>query len=51
MNYPKQPLSFGDQADLLIQRGLIGDRDRIIERLEAVNYYRLSACGDRFDYA
>jgi abortive infection bacteriophage resistance protein len=43
MKYPKPPISFGDQADLLIQRGLAGDRNRIIECLEAVNYYRLSA--------
>ncbi len=43
MKYPKRSLSFDDQADLLIQRGLLGDRDQIIERLKAVNYYRLSA--------
>ena len=43
MKYPKPALSFAEQADLLLQRGLVGDRDRIIERLESVNYYRLSA--------
>jgi abortive infection bacteriophage resistance protein len=43
MRYLKQALSFPDQADMLLQRGLVTDRDTLIERLKAVNYYRLSA--------
>jgi abortive infection bacteriophage resistance protein len=43
MKYTKESLSFEQQADLLIRRGLLGERDQIIQRLEAVNYYRLSA--------
>lgn len=41
--YLKSPLSFREQADRLIRRGLIGDKDLIEERLSSVNYYRLSA--------
>jgi abortive infection bacteriophage resistance protein len=43
MNYAKRPLTFEQQADLLIRRGMTGDRGLIISRLTAVNYYRLSA--------
>jgi abortive infection bacteriophage resistance protein len=43
VKYPKPPLSFPDQADLLIGRGLLADRAELIDRLAAVNYYRLSA--------
>lgn len=42
MKYSKPPLTFEDQADLLISRGMTGDRNDIISRLSAVNYYRLS---------
>ncbi|MCK5243345.1 Abi family protein [bacterium] len=42
MEYKKSPLSFEQQADQLIVRGLIADRDKLIERLKRVNYYRLS---------
>lgn len=42
MKYEKPPLSYEAQADLLIQRGMGGDRDLMISRLAAVNYYRLS---------
>ena len=42
MEYEKKPLSFEDQADLLMCRGLQADRDELIRRLEAVSYYRLS---------
>jgi abortive infection bacteriophage resistance protein len=42
MKYQKQALTFEEQADCLIQRGLIADRILLIRRLEAVNYYRLS---------
>lgn len=44
MKYLKPPLSFSDQADLLIGRGLIvTDKADLISKLEAVSYYRLSA--------
>jgi abortive infection bacteriophage resistance protein len=43
VKYTKAALPFSDQADLLIQRGLVSDRDVLIARLEAVSYYRLSA--------
>ena len=42
MNYDKPPISFAEQADLLIKRGLIADRALLIDRLKNVNYYRLS---------
>ena len=42
MKYTKPALTYEEQADLLISRGMIGDRDHIISQLSAVNYYRLS---------
>jgi len=42
MDYLKEPLSFEEQADQLLKRGLIADRDVLIKRLSSVNYYRLS---------
>jgi len=42
MIYSKPALSYDEQADLLISRGLIADRQILIERLRSVNYYRLS---------
>lgn len=42
MKYTKPPLSFEQQADLLLKRGMQGDRSFMIERLQSVNYYRLS---------
>ncbi len=42
MNYSKPALSREQQADLLISRGMLGNRDQIISQLSAVNYYRLS---------
>jgi len=42
MKYDKPPLSFEEQADLLIKRGLVVDREFLIDRLKSVNYYRLS---------
>src|SRR6266508_2779501 len=42
MEYPKQALTFEQQADLLISRGLIADRNLLINRLRSVNYYRFS---------
>lgn len=43
MKYSKRALSFADQADRLMARGLLADRAELIARLESVNYYRLSA--------
>lgn len=42
MSYVKPPLTLDQQADLLIQRGMTGNRELMIERLRMVNYYRLS---------
>jgi abortive infection bacteriophage resistance protein len=41
--YAKPPLSFEEQADQLLRRGMVGDRATIIARLSMINYYRLSA--------
>jgi abortive infection bacteriophage resistance protein len=40
--YGKGPLTFEQQADRLLDRGLIAERDELITRLSAVNYYRLT---------
>ena len=42
MLYAKKAITLEKQADQLIGRGLIADRDELIARLKAVNYYRLS---------
>ena len=42
MKYAKPSLTFEEQADLLLKRGLTADRDELTQRLEAVSYYRLS---------
>ncbi len=42
MKYSKQALSFEDQADRLLARGVSADREELIQRLVAVSYYRLS---------
>jgi len=42
MKYTKPPLSFEQQANLLLARGLTSDRNQLIEKLKAVSYYRLS---------
>ncbi|HLA84244.1 MAG TPA: Abi family protein [Thermoguttaceae bacterium] len=42
MRYDKPPLTFQEQADLLLSRGMKGDRSAIMDRLAVVNYYRLS---------
>lgn len=42
MKYNKPPLSFEEQADRLLSRGMIGDRDVMITRMQSVSYYRLS---------
>lgn len=44
MKYTKPALTFADQADLLLKRGLAAPgKPVIIEKLQAVSYYRLSA--------
>jgi abortive infection bacteriophage resistance protein len=43
LKYAKPPISSDKQADLLISRGMGGNRDQIIERLNTVGYFRLSA--------
>lgn len=42
MKYTKPPLSFKEQSDLLLSRGMIGDPAIIIDCLSSVSYYRLS---------
>src|SRR5277367_3352549 len=43
VKYTKPVLSFEQQADQLLNRGLEADRARLIETLSRVSYYRLSA--------
>ncbi|MHB1357727.1 MAG: Abi family protein [Anaerolineae bacterium] len=44
MKYTKSALSFEEQSDLLISRGLVvADRNELVQFLGRVNYYRLSA--------
>jgi abortive infection bacteriophage resistance protein len=42
MKYTKPPLTYPQQADLLLSRGLIADKQDIINKLQAVSYYRLT---------
>jgi abortive infection bacteriophage resistance protein len=42
MKYGKPALTVEQQADLLLSRGMQGDRGAMIDRLSVVNYYRLS---------
>ncbi len=42
MIYTKPSLTLDQQADQLIDRGLVANRDELIGRLKVVNYYRLS---------
>ena len=42
MKFSKRPLTFDEQADLLIARGMEGDRAQLVQCLASVNYYRLS---------
>lgn len=42
MLYSKAPFTLEEQANQLLQRGLLADRALLIERLKSVNYYRLS---------
>jgi abortive infection bacteriophage resistance protein len=42
LKYEKRPLSFEAQADQLLERGLVASRQELIDRLQRVNYYRLT---------
>ena len=42
MEFTKPFLTFEEQADLLISRGMIADKGVLVEHLEDVGYYRLS---------
>ena len=42
MEYTKPSLTYEEQANVLISRGLLADRDVLIATLQNVNYYRLS---------
>ena len=42
MKYFKSAISLEQQADLLLSRGFLAERDILISRLRSVNYYRLS---------
>ena len=42
MEFTKPALTFVQQAEQLMQRGMTGDKSQIIEKLQAVSYYRLS---------
>jgi len=42
MKYTKQPLSFQEQAKILLKRGLIADNDELCHFLSRVNYYRFT---------
>lgn len=43
MQFTKSALSLDQQVELLVTRGMVGDRQRMRRRLASVNYYRLSA--------
>lgn len=43
MKYSEPPLTFKEQAETLLKRGLITEKEVLIKRLQAVNYYRLSS--------
>lgn len=42
MRYAKPARTFEDQADLLLQRGLLADKEDLVRRLKCVNYYRIT---------
>ena len=42
VDYSKPALSFEAQADRLLERGLVAERDLLIRRLSATSYFRLS---------
>ena len=43
MKYEKPALTFAEQADCLLARGLVADHNELLNVLKSVNYYRLSA--------
>lgn len=43
MQYSKPHLSFEQQVDLLLQKGLNAEREELLARLQDIGYYRLSA--------
>jgi len=47
VNYNLPPLTFEEQTDLLIKRGLNCERSKVVEILKSVSYYRL---GEYFNY-
>ena len=51
MKYSKPAKTFEEQADLLLERGLIADRDQLIRRLRVTSYFRLTTYLYRFRVA
>jgi abortive infection bacteriophage resistance protein len=49
MKYTKPALTYEQQAQRLLDRGLIADKKILVDRLKVVNYYRLSAYWYNFD--
>lgn len=43
MAYGEQHLDFGQQADYLLGKGLVADRDELVQRLRNIGYHRLYA--------
>jgi len=43
MKYTKSPLTYEEQAKLLLKRGLLADKNHLEQVLSKINYYRLSA--------
>jgi abortive infection bacteriophage resistance protein len=43
VKFTKPPLTYEQQADLLLSRGLVAGKPDLIERLRSVSYYRLCA--------
>ncbi len=42
MKYSKKPLTLEQQAELLLKRGLLADKNSLVKILSSINYYRLS---------
>lgn len=42
MKYSKPPLTFEQQVQQLVSRGMVGDQAKMLRRLSSVSYYRLS---------
>ncbi|MCL2757588.1 MAG: Abi family protein, partial [Coriobacteriia bacterium] len=42
MRYTKPSLNYSEQADLVISRGMICDRNDLVRHLQSIGYYRLS---------